>query len=497
MPQLALAVLLAAAGAVRTDEPARVGLIDAVRAHADVLIAHGRDMYGPKKTPLFVCQLDVETREIPPRETKMWSTSGRIGAGPTMSNLQYDSDLIRLLHALTDLTGEKKYAAAATEYLTHHLAHLPDEKGNFPWGDHVGYDVVLDKRQGKPDEFKITLPPWDRMYAVNAKATRGQIDAMKLHVIDETKSWAFNRHYPPGTTPHSMNSSGCAYIAAWAFLHAKTGEEKYLTWARSLAGYLWSLRNTETNLLASHPADPKFDCRSLGDRPTRTEYMGPWTWHASNLLIASEFVGPEKGKAFRVQALAFYRAYTVRCRDEKTGGLRQDFTLTGKPRGEPIRPYKPGDAAANWHRILLLLPAYAYGFKVTREADLREAFDTFGRLLPLDRFRDTAAPPLPIDATALARGIQALTMMHEATGEKGYLDKADVLARYALAKHLRKGLFVAGPPSSGRYRGKGIDPWKTYSNRGGSNALALALLRLHLLQTGRKNPIPDSPMTTG
>lgn len=490
-------VVLATGGAACAGEPTQDGLLHAVRTHADILVVHGRDTYGPTKTPLFVCQLDVETRKIPPRETQMWSTPGRGGAGPTMNNLQYDSDLIRLLHPLTDLTGEKKYAAAATEYVTYHLKNLPDAKGNFPWGDHVGYDVVLDKRQGKPDEFKITLPPWDRLYAVNPKAVRGQIDALKLHVIDGSKSWAFNRHYPPGTTPHSMNSSGCAYIAAWAFLHAKTGEAKYLTWARSMADYLWSRRNPETNLLASHPADPKFDCTSLHDRPTRTEYMGPWTWHASNLLIASQFVGAEKGKAFRDQAVAFYRAYTVRCRDEKTGGLRQDFTLTGKPLGEPIRPYKPSDPAPNWHRVLLLLPAYAYGFKVTREADLREAFDTFLRLLPVERFRDVAAPPLPIDATALARAIHALTMMHEATSEKRYLDQADVLARYALAKHFRKGLFVAGPPRSERYRGKGIDAWKTYSNRGGSNALALALLRLHLLRAGTKNPIPDSPMTTG
>jgi len=93
-------------------------LLPKIRLFADNLIEHGRDRYGPKHTPLFVGQLDVERKTIPPADTKLYFTGKWTGtSGPTTSNLQYDNGLLRLLYGLTRITSEKRYALAADEYL--------------------------------------------------------------------------------------------------------------------------------------------------------------------------------------------------------------------------------------------------------------------------------------------------------------------------------------------------------------------------------------------
>ena len=97
--------------------------LDACRRFADTVLEHGRDTYGPKHTPLFVSQLDIDTKQIPPATTQLYGRGSRGGAGPTTNNLEFDSGLVRLLDALSRLTGEKKYSDAARGYLSYCLAH--------------------------------------------------------------------------------------------------------------------------------------------------------------------------------------------------------------------------------------------------------------------------------------------------------------------------------------------------------------------------------------
>lgn len=490
-----------AAGAAALDP------VPQVRRFADNLLEHARDRYGPKHTPLFVCQLDIDTKALPRADSRVYACKGRGGAGPTASNLQFDSGRLRLLYALTEVTGDRKYADAAGEYLRYCLTSLPEERtGLLPWGDHRGYDVARDETIRAQHEFKLTWPPWDRMYRIDAKAVTRAIEALKRHIIDEKRSYAFSRHCPPGRHPHSMNSSAGAYIAAWAFLHKATGEAKYLEWATRMADYMWSLRDPTTGLLAAHPADPaypeSFKSERAKARASRTEYMGMATWYPCNLLRAAQLLGPTKGTRLREQALAFIRAFTSRMDIQADGSFYATFELaTGKPLFPRITEawqIIPQVSPGGWSNGVIAVRApitLAFACKMTREADLRETFERLVPLLRLERFEQLDGKPEPIAAGLLAQAIVAFLNMHQASGERGYLDRAWGLCRYALAHYYADGWFVCGEPTVPRYRDRRVNVWRLYSNRGGSDDLALAILRVHLARSGKPDVADDNPFS--
>ena len=331
-----------ASGLADAGEPKRDDLKPII-VFADNLIQYGRDVYGPKQTPLFVSQVDVRKKSLPPPDTTLYGKGHRGGAGPTTNNLHFDSGLIRLLDALSRVTDNAKYSRAVEDYLGYFFQALPDpETGFFPWGDHRGYDVVEDRTIRAYHEFKVIYPSWKRFWRVNPKAVRRQIESLKLHIYDESKSWAYSRHYPSGhEVPHSMPSSGAAWIGAWSFLYGQTHDDRYLEWAQRMADYFWSVRDPDTDLLASHPADPAYPGSHRGVaalRASRTEYMAQLTTFAPNLLIASRLLGPDEGAALRRQALAYIRAFTTRMDIQDDGSFYPTFDLkTGRPLFPRIR----------------------------------------------------------------------------------------------------------------------------------------------------------------
>ena len=134
-----------------------------------------------------------------------------------------------------------------------------------------------------------------------------------------------------------------------------------------------------------------------------------------------------------------------------------------------------------------------YAYLATREPDLKEDFDRFRPLFQIESFLDLDAPPQPVSAGLLAQAIGAWTNTYAATAEYAYLATAAVLGRYAAHHYLVDDWFVCGPPTVPRYRDETLTGWETYSNRGGSADLALALLRLCAISGGRDDLIEDDP----
>ncbi len=501
---VAIAGLMAPTPSARAADADR--LSELVRM-ADTLVEHARDRYGPKQTPLFVSQLDIDTKHIPPGDTLLYGKGARGGAGPTGNNLQFDSGLIRFLDAVSRVTGDRKYSAAVDEYLDYYLSVLPDPKtGFFPWGDHRGYDVVRDEAIAGNHEFKVIFPPWERLYEANPAAVVRQIESLKLHIYDESRSWAYSRHYPSShNVPHSMQSSGGAWIVAWSFLYTKTGDAKYLAWANTLADYLWSVRDPRTDLLASHPGDPQYPAYKkdqVAVRATRTEYMAQLTTYAPNLLRAASILGEKDGAKFRKQALAYIRAFTTRMEIYDNGSFYPTFALqTGEPLFERITDgweFVPQRSEKYpWANSVLGIRApitLAFSYKMTREEDLRQAFDRLLPLYQLEQFADPDGPRKELPAGLIAQAIVSFLNMHEATGQRSYLDAAGVFGSYAARHYLVDGWVVCGPPLLDRYQDENVDTFRLYSNRGGSAQLALALLRLHLVNSGQEDFVQDNPM---
>jgi hypothetical protein len=341
------------------------------------------------------------------------------------------------------------------------------------------------------------------MYRVNPEAVTRQIESLRRHIIDPARSCGFNRHHPPGGLPHSMNSSGGAWIAAWAFLYTKTGDQRYLDWAEEMADYLWSVRNPKTDLIAAHPFDPAYPEMKRSERAMaragRTEYMGQITWLAANLLRAAELLGPEKGKKFREQGLACYRAFTRRMDVKPDGSFYATFDLaTGKPLFPRVadgwqytRQISQPHGWSNGVVPIRAIFSLGFAYKLTGEEDLRQTFDELIPLSELEKFRDLDGPPEPIAAGLLAQVIVGFLDAYQTSSQRDYLDSAWLLSRYALAHFYHDGWFVCGVPTVERYRDPDVNVWRTYSNRGGSDDLALAVLRAYLVREGKHDVAVD------
>ena len=126
-------ILSAATPAVAEDSK----YVNAVRTFADNVLNHGKDVYGPKKTPLFIDGIDIHTHKPPE-----WKRKGETWI---LSNMASQQNLFRTLDALTTITGDQKYLAAATEAIEYAFANLTSPNGLLHWGGHVAYDALGDK----------------------------------------------------------------------------------------------------------------------------------------------------------------------------------------------------------------------------------------------------------------------------------------------------------------------------------------------------------------
>jgi len=225
------------------------------RRFADALLQHGMDRYGPVHTPLFCHMIDLETLAIPAQHTAaewrtlmaeweedrgylMWGKDRSNLTWAHQSNLLWDADAVRLLHRLSDRTGDPRYRAAAEAYLSYFLEHcVSTATGLFAWGEHVAYNVETDRVEGERHELQRHDAPWEELWPINPDAVRREIEAVyRCHVVDHD-AMIYDRHarYRDGLPERDratiMGYAG-VFACAWAFLWKKTGDGTYLDWGR-------------------------------------------------------------------------------------------------------------------------------------------------------------------------------------------------------------------------------------------------------------------------
>ncbi len=441
----------------------------------DTLMAHGTDRYGDVHTPLLVSILDVTSRTCPRRPAALdedFRVIRRDRRSPAGSNLLTDQPVLKTMHALSGITGNGDYAAFADRYAAYVMKHLVDEQGFFWWGWHRHYDVFTDTRKGHnpnraawgtrvfPHEIHaIHGIAWDRLRAVNAAAVTGEIDAVwRWHVIDK-KSGEINRH-GDGNRGCDFTMSAGAFIEAFAFMYAETGQRQWLDRAGLIADYYWKRRDPETDCLPERPnaGKKRFDGGSFV-----TTVPG---LYCHSLLRAWEMT---KEKRFRDHAVAYLKAYARHGFDAKSGMFRGALKLDGTPYPGPrikkgYARYEPRGHldlwepyVAGYQYAVYTAQAYVYAWALTGEPvflTTAKRFAAWIRNTPPGTpesantwYDDYAAGPgrKGTYAGKYGRTISFFLHLYVVTGERRCLDDARALADTAVEKLYHKGLFRGHP----------------------------------------------------
>lgn len=248
------------AGHQRTTYDPSKGWLHYARAFADTMLAKGTDIYGDVHSPMFVSILMVTNQQHPGHRLPCLDGQRRHDRAAFGGNLYHDVTLLMAMDRLSDLTGEARYRNGVDAYLRTFLSTCPSrETGSFPWGEHAHWDFVKEAPGHNTHEMLGCVPVafWERLWEINPAAVQGEADGLINHVVD-LQTFAWNRHADiskplPEPRPEGLNVAdfprhGGFYILLWTFVHSKTGDAKYLDWARRATDHSWRLRREPLNL---------------------------------------------------------------------------------------------------------------------------------------------------------------------------------------------------------------------------------------------------------
>jgi len=441
----------------------------------DLLVAHGTDKYGETHTPLLVTILDVESRACPETPEKLdeyFRVTRRDRRSPGGSNLLTDQPTLKAMYALSEITGNKDYAAFADRYSSYVMKNLVDEQGFFWWGWHRHYDVFKDSKEGhNPNQAKLgtrVIPheihaingiAWDRLWAVDQGAVTKEIEAIwSWHVINK-ETGEINRH-GDGNKGCDFTMSAGAFIEAFVFMHSQTKEKQWLDRAKLVANYYWKQRDPKTNCLPERPnaGKKRFDGGSF---VTATAGL-----YCHSLLKAYEITGQA---AFRDQALAYLKAYAKFGYDEKTGKFWGALDMNGTPIPGPrakdgYGQYEPRGHldlwepyVAGYQHPIYTAQTYAYAYHLTEDPAMLTAAKRFATWI-------SKTPPGTVEtentwyraysegpgrkgtyAGKYGRTVSFLLHLYVLTSDRQYLASARSMADTAIEKLYHKGLFRGHP----------------------------------------------------
>jgi len=261
-----LAVVGTVALAAADESRPKCDYLKIVRAYADAMIEHGRDVYGNEHSPLFAEALDrhsmrmlegdaLEKVASIPREAWGIRPHDRMIAG---ANPQHCQNLYQVLYALAEVTGDKRYADEADRSLDFCFQHCQSPAtGLLCWGEHAGWDFRTEKRIDKPagnvHEFYRPWVLWDRSWQLAPEPCRRFALGLWEHQIGNHRTGDYSRHaaidaHGPGTeAPYARH--GGFYIETWATAYEKTGDKVFLQAIESVLDGLERARLHEGGML--------------------------------------------------------------------------------------------------------------------------------------------------------------------------------------------------------------------------------------------------------
>ncbi len=461
------------------------GYIAAVRAFADNALKFGRDVYGPKHTPLFVDGLNVDTHEPPVWElpadlAEQWKMPRRW----IMCNVASQQDFYRTLAALTTLTGDPKYKQAAVDSLRYAFAHLRHPCGLFYWGGHAAWDPETDQPVGESrtdgfagkHEFKRHYPFYELMWEVDPQATRAFIESLwNNHVLD----WSnldFNRHakynpvpaapwehgYVGGPIPFigkglTFVHTGCDLYYAGALLSVLGGDPEPMAWGKRLAQRFHDACDPKTGLGGDNFSEEqtrrfvKQFGQEFGERLTEATFTSIYRSRYRHASVCQLKLAERLGKAgdcfgdWAVQDLTAYAKYAYDPSDNTFFSTLIDGTKLspadrkheGYVRAEALGKHPP-DGGIFW--------GYVLAYKRTGDRPVWDMVRNIARGFDLGEFGTEPGSPGAVNLKTRSADpmlVFALLDLHAAAKDRAYLDLARRVGDNALAAQFHKGFFVA------------------------------------------------------
>jgi len=260
--------------------------LNAVCIFADNVIKSGKDVYGPKHTPLFIDGLNIHTQE-----PATWTRDGKVWI---LSNLASQQNLFRVMDGLTTITGDEKYRRAAVEATEYAFANLRSPNGLLHWGGHVAYDALGDAlcMEQYSHELKCNYPYYEFMWKVNPEATKKYLETFWSAHILNWSNLEMNRHgnmkkqfgnpwdnefenepvFFWGTGLSFINTGSDLFYAA-AMLSKLSGRPEPLVWSKRMAKRYVDTRNPQTGIGGFQFSQSKTATCAPGVRGDRAQYQ--------------------------------------------------------------------------------------------------------------------------------------------------------------------------------------------------------------------------------
>lgn len=448
-----------------------------VKGYADIMIAQGRDRYGPEQTPLFAAALNRETFRV----GSFPSISGIRGGDriTTGANPMNDENLYQVLNALSVVTGDPRYKTEADKALAYFFKHAQSPAtGLLAWGEHMGWDFKKEGPIRDTHEFFRPWLLWDQSYDLDAPACLSFARGLWDHQIQNQKTGNYSRHgewlkHGP-RAGFEFPRHGGFYIFTWARAFKQSQAPEFLTAITTLV------------TMFDRNKSPQSDAIRCGTAPV---YRGT-LWPASNLSLAVDLTAaaslvpdPPKNMMLK-QADDIDKTFLQLA--HRQGGLEEFFVVNANV--DTLEPM-----ADKEHTAYARLWAASYGHFTSaqignlcylRYLQLPEGAtkDAYRKLILESAARYlTSEPDLqqPIYPGAIGDVLSLLLSAYEISGDAVYLGRADFFARIAVEKFFPDG--VPLPVASSRNT--------HYEAVTRGDTLMMELLRLWNIRQPKPQPI--------
>jgi len=415
-----------------------------VENYATALLDEGRDIYGTEKSPLIATTLIRENLTLPKGDSlKALHSLERESWGIrsydrmlTGANPMHDQNLYQILYALTDLTGDQKYAEEADKTLKWFFQHCQSEQtGLMAWGEHIGWDfnteTTIEKRQRYTHEFFRPWIFWEKGFELTPEQCIDFALGLWYHQIHDQKTGEFSRHaqYDQHGTgiQNQYPRHGGFFIATWAEAYEQTKDTLYLRAIEVIYDFYHRNRNPISGAIPGEVGNPRSNNLLL--------------WPNSNLGLAIDLwdavpkLPEELGGKLKEMALEIDKVYLRIGHDVSPDG--PGFVSQGNAETLAAEDVRDGN-----NRVYTDLWTTGYGqstdastanvcmlrYKQNGDIEFRQLV-----LSAADRYLDTEpVTDFPVYPGSLGDVIHLLLNAHEITSDGIYLDRAQHFAQMSL-----------------------------------------------------------------